>query len=381
MKNKTYNKSFAFTAIKGVKITPDILAKINTFAIKELTADDVYVRKHLLAHNGIDRDVERFSEPLLEDYARTLPGKSFLEVHNTYNLPIGLFFDARTEGMTPEEFKSLTGEEINLPEGIDSARVILSWLYTLKAEFNDKLIANLDAGIYRHISIGFTATDRIPIRGEGDKILYYEYISPGEAREGSIVYLGAQQGATSLKKTPEINNINNLKPEGGKEKMEELKKFLEKMSKQFKTHFTEDNVIDEVKILVETAATKADTVMAERDKTIKDQGIKITDLEKKVTELTPLASDGKAYRSELVDDCIKMKAKLGDTTEKEEDQKSIRETVEKFDIDYLKKENEILVKRVEEKFDDKGQLKVSVTRDNSKDGGKENLLIPKTDSK
>lgn len=380
MKNKTYNKSFALTAIKGVKITSDMLASINTFAIKELTAEDVYIRKHLLCHNGIDRDVERFSEPLLEDYARTLPGKSFLEVHNTYNLPIGLFFDARTEGMTPEEFKSLTGEEINLPEGIDTAKVILSWLYILKKEFNDKLIANLDAGIYRHISIGFTASDRIPIRGEGDKTLYYEYISPGEAREGSIVCLGAQQGATSLKKTPETNNIDNHKPKGGKD-MEALQALLAKMSKTFKIHLTEENVIEEIKILVEAAGTKSATVMADKDKTIKDQGTKITELENKVTELTPLAKDGKAFREELVKENIRMKAALKDIGETEEDQKGVKSVVENHPIDYLKNENKILQKRMEETFDDKGQLKVSVTRDKSKDGEKENLLIPDADKK
>jgi hypothetical protein len=101
--------------------------------------------------------------------------------------------------MTTDQFKALTGEEARLPEGMQKVKVLWGWVYMLKAQFNEEMTANIDAGIYRHASIGFKAADITPIKGQYDNILYYEYVPPGEALEGSIVWLGAQPGATAQK--------------------------------------------------------------------------------------------------------------------------------------------------------------------------------------
>jgi hypothetical protein len=194
-----YQKSFNIKAGGGIEITPEMLAKINKFSIKELAKDDVYVRKYIMAHNGIDRDRERFPEPLLDDFAQTLAGKSLLEVHNRQSLPIGLYFDSYTEEITPEKFLELTGEKIRLPENISTAKILWGLIYMLKVDFNEKIISNIEAGIYRHASIGFKASDLIAIKGEFSQVLYMEYVPPGEALEGSIVWLGAQPGATAQK--------------------------------------------------------------------------------------------------------------------------------------------------------------------------------------
>jgi hypothetical protein len=411
-KNKTYYKQTGLVSIKGADVTPDMLDIINSkYAQETLAAGDIYVQKELLAHNGIDRDRERFPEDLLDDYARTLPGKSFLEVHDRSRLPIGLYFDAKTEEISKEQFKEITGEEIRLPDEIDKAKVIFAWIYTLRKEWNQKLIDNLSGGIYRHRSIGFTATDFKAVKGEFDQVLYFEYVAPGEAREGSIVYLGAQQGATSQKDIDRVaykvaqsylhdgekaqnlnswltshkdetgsdeqqvkdieNNVNNEK--GGKDSMD-LKAFLEKLSKEFKTLFTEDGIADEIKALIGAAGTKADTQ-------IKVKETKITELETKISELDPLAADGKAFRQELVKDNIRMKAALKDIGESEEDQKGVKAVVENHPIDYLKNENKSLQKRMEVAFPNKSQTEGDDSRDKSKDGEKENVLIPNTDSK
>lgn len=195
------NKIITLVKGKGVEVTPDILAKINQFVLSELKSEEVFARKYLMAHNAVDRDNERFSEPLLDDFARTLPGKSLLNGHDRKSLPIGLFFDASTEELTPEQFKALTGEEARLPENVSMVKVLWGWVYMVKAQFNESMIANIDAGIYRHASIGFNASDIIPIKGTLNEVLFHEYIRPGEALEGSIVWLGAQPGATAQKST------------------------------------------------------------------------------------------------------------------------------------------------------------------------------------
>jgi len=195
-----YEKSFSLKAAQGAEVTPELLTKVNKFALRELTAEEIFVRKYLMAHNAVDRDNERFSEPLLDDFAKTFPGKSLLNGHDRYALAIGLFFDAVTEEITPQQFTAFTGEEARLPENISMVKVLWGWIYMLKAQFNEQMMANIDAGIYRHASIGFTANDIAPVKGQFDQILYWEYSPPGEALEGSIVWLGAQQGATSQKK-------------------------------------------------------------------------------------------------------------------------------------------------------------------------------------
>jgi hypothetical protein len=183
------------TLVSNQKIDSEQMRKINTYALKDLSPDDVYIRQFLLAHNAVDRDQERFSENLLEDFRRTLPGKSVLQSHLRQELPKGLFFDAATDKISPEGFKLLTGEEARLPENIQTVKVLFGWVYFLKSSFNDELISLIDGGIIRFVSIGFHASDLIEVENHHGDLLYREYVPPGEALEGSIVWLGAQPGA------------------------------------------------------------------------------------------------------------------------------------------------------------------------------------------
>jgi hypothetical protein len=226
MKTKTlqlYTKDFGLKAAQGVEVTGEILAKINKYALRELTPEEIFVRRFLMAHNAVDRDNERFPEPILDDFARTLPGKSLLNGHDRYTLPLGLYFDAFTEELTPEQFTALTGEEARLPEGVTMVKVLWGWVYMLKANFNASTTANIDAGIYRHASIGFKASDIMPITGSYSNILYYEYVPPGEALEGSIVWLGAQPGATTQKQVAH-SQISDFEPAKEKENFVDWRK-------------------------------------------------------------------------------------------------------------------------------------------------------------
>lgn len=200
MKNKSFQKCLNVKTIAD-PVTQGMLSRINNFALKPLTTEEVYVRKFLMAHNAVDRDNERFPEGLLDDFAATFPGKALLVGHDRSGPGKGLFFDASTEEMTPDQFTALTGESVRLPEGIANAKVLWAWAYMLQ-QFNGEIIANLDAGIYRHASIGFRASDLNPVKGAYDNTLFWEYVPPGEALEGSIVWLGAQPGASAKNKSP-----------------------------------------------------------------------------------------------------------------------------------------------------------------------------------
>jgi len=366
---KLYQKVFGLkaTALIGAEISPGMLVNINRYALKELTTEEVYVRKFLMAHNGIDRDIERFPEDMLDQFASTLPGKSFMVAHQRRTLAKGLYFDAATEEMTPETFLALTGEEINLPAGIQTAKVLWGWIFMLKAGFNEELMANLDAGIYRHVSIGFSAADMNAVKDQPNgPILYWEYISPGEATEGSLVWLGAQPGATAQKaqKTEPGEHIKsdddekNKKAEGGDT---DMKGFLEKISKTIGKTLTEENAVEEIAGVVGSKDSE------------------ISELKTKVAELEPLASEGKAYRKELVETYVTLRTKLEELkADDESKQKQSREVAGGFPVEFLKSEVEVLNKRVEEKFPDRGQLKAEDEKSRGKEADK-NPLIPEVE--
>ena len=69
------------SASSAVEITTEVLAQVNAYALQPVTAEQIFIGKQLLAHNGVDRDNERFPEAVLNDFATNLPGKSTLYSH------------------------------------------------------------------------------------------------------------------------------------------------------------------------------------------------------------------------------------------------------------------------------------------------------------
>lgn len=349
---KQFVKQFGMRgkAAGGAEITPDMLAKINSYALKTLSSDDVYVRRCLLAHNAIDRDNERFPEPLLDNFAATLPGKSLLFGHDRHSyFPLGLFFDASTEDMTPDQFKALTGEEPRLPDGVSTVKVLWGWFYIVKTATAEDMIANIEAGVYRHVSIGFTAADLNGVKKEiNGPILYWEYMPPGEALEGSLVWLGAQPGATAQK------DLKDQKHTQEEQSMKAIIALLIGMGmKSITDTATEDQITAGIKGLLDEKNAKID-------------------------ELTPLAADGKAYREELVSNYVAAKAKLGEVAETPDAQNGLKQVAAGYPLDFLKSELKHLQARIEKAFPDTYQTTGedgNDKRDKGADG--DNPLVPK----
>ncbi len=355
----------------GAAITDEQLAKINRYALSPLSADDVYARKYLIAHNLVDRDRERFSEALLDDFATTFPGKSYLIAHDRWgdHMPLGLVFDAHTEELSPDQFTSMTGEAAKLPPGRESVKAVWAWFYIPRSAGSDDIIRNIEAGVYRHGSIGFAAADLAPVKGEYDEIQYHEYQSPGEAREASLVWLGAQQGATTQKAA---GNGGEPPPAGadgnpnnqGETPMKLLKSLLSGLLGQTLPEAADEQALfDAVK-----------GAMAAKDQ-------KITDLEAQVAANAPLAEDGKSYRKHLVDEFVRMKTALGECEADDAAGKKMAGYVDGLPLDFLKKEVGGLSARMAEKFPDTGSLSGDARRDKSADGkggdtDADNELIP-----
>lgn len=340
MKNKTLTLNKAFS---GAPSADNKLEKINGYALTPLTEEQVYARKYLMAHNGIDRDVERFSDELLDDFAATLSGKGFFVAGHpsswsgTGGPGEGRFFNAYTEQMTPEQFAALTGEQIKLPDGTMTVKVLWGESYVLKLDSNKDTIAKIDAGIYSFVSIGFKAP-YVEITDDRGNFLYGEYKSKGEALEGSLVWLGAQPGAMAKDHSHTDKEKENEK--GGKNIM---KDFIEKLKKVFNKAFTEEGVVDEIRTMVE-----------EKDA--------------KIRELTPLADEGKAFRKSLVDDTIRYGVMLDEIKTETEEQKKEADFLATLPIERLKTMRDKFEKTAREKFPDKFTFAGKDTSDREKTG-------------
>lgn len=390
MKLRSFLKNGAGGGVKaavmdgGAELTAEQLAKINRFALSPLKAEDVYARKYLIAHNLVDRDRERFSEAILDDFVTTLPGKSYLFGHDRGQFfPLGLLFDAAAEEMSAKQFTEITGEPARLPSGKEAVKVVWAWFYIPRTATSADMIKNIEAGVYRHGSIGFGAADLEHVKGEYGETLFWEYKSPGEAREASLVWLGAQQGATTQKAAGE--SAEEPHHHKGENLMKTLKILLGKLlGKTFDDTATEEQLASAVEVVIQ-----------EKDAKLKEQGEKITAQDTKIKtleteaakheEIKALAEVGKKYRQGLTAEYVRMKTCLGECDTTPEAGAKLTGFADKLPLDFIEAEAASLEKRMRVKFPSEYQLKGDMRRDKSADGkgggNADNELIPPTDDK
>ena len=120
------------------------LALINTYTLRELSADEVFVFKLLMCDNEIDRDIERFTVDALQGFAKLYKGKPVIRDHNPSAVnQTARIFD--TEVVQDPERKTSTGE----PYTALQAKV-----YMVRTESNADQIKEIEAGIKKEVSVG-----------------------------------------------------------------------------------------------------------------------------------------------------------------------------------------------------------------------------------
>lgn len=279
--------------------TPDdaALAQIRQYTLADLPAEKLYVREYALAHNAIDRDGECFDEQLLNDYARTLPGKGLFVKH-----PLGWDGDtgpgegrcyaARVERMSFDQARQLLrAPSLQWPPDRSEAAVLMASAYCVRTSENAALLDKIDAGIASDVSIGGSYSDRAEIKdASGNTLQARRLVGPGEAREFSLVWLGAQPGARAIK---------HAKP-GEDKNVDELQKA------QLRNSELEKQLAD---------ATKAVTAIDALRKALGEDGALIDN----PAELTKAVAAGKVYRAELVAAIVKADRAAGVVGDKPED--------------------------------------------------------------
>lgn len=180
------------------------LALINRLTRAPLTAEQVYTFAVRLCDNEVDRDFERFDEQALSALGDLFVGKTGL-------------FDHRwsAEGQTARIFKTeLVREPHRATAAGDGYCWLKGWAYLLRGGKTADLIAEIDGGIKKEVSVGCAVRrsicsvcgadsgtcEHIKGREYGGKLCYTELRDPSDAYEWSFVAVPAQKEAGVVKK-------------------------------------------------------------------------------------------------------------------------------------------------------------------------------------
>jgi hypothetical protein len=158
------------------------MARINEFALTPLRPADVAVIQAEASDDQVDRDGEAMSLEVLEDFASTAAGKSWLIAHEWSVPGVGRI----TQGWLEEE---------------EGGRVVLMVeAYLLRQDPTAaELVRKIESGVAPFVSIGFYAPRRVTkLLDDGRQIQQYVRGAdgePGELIEVSSVFLGSNYGA------------------------------------------------------------------------------------------------------------------------------------------------------------------------------------------
>ncbi len=116
----------------------DIASAVNRFALRPLRPEEFAVFTLDLCHNQVDRHFSRFPEEELEKINRMTPGRPLMERHDLRgSLPRGTFFRSCLHH---------DGDRVSVRPDV----------YVLRTPENAAFIQNIEGGVYRETSIGFS---------------------------------------------------------------------------------------------------------------------------------------------------------------------------------------------------------------------------------
>lgn len=182
------------------------LDKINSLTRREFTEKELYTFPVTLCDNDVDRDGEAFSDKALEQMKGFIVGRPGILDHEPKSSnQTARLYDA--EVVTDPEKKTAFGEPYKFLRGK---------AYTVRTDENKSLIAEIDAGIKKEVSVSCSANKRIcsvcgqdmnkepceHIKGKeyDGKLCYHTLDDITDAYEWSFVAVPAQPRAGVTKK-------------------------------------------------------------------------------------------------------------------------------------------------------------------------------------
>ena len=124
---------------------------INSFALRELSQDEVFSFSVILCDNDIDRDYERFSEDSLKTLEQLFVGKTGILNHSM-----------KSEDQSCRTYKTqlMVDKTRKTTDGLDYM-YLKAWCYTIRSEKNESLIKDIESGIKKEVSISCASGSRI----------------------------------------------------------------------------------------------------------------------------------------------------------------------------------------------------------------------------
>jgi hypothetical protein len=165
-----------------------VLREVNLFTLRPLARKEFVVFTMDLCHNLVDRHFSRFPEDELEKIDKMVVGRPLMERHDLRGtLPRGTFFRSMLHR---------DGERVSVRPDV----------YVLRTEENADFILNIEGGVYRETSIGFSfrtpecsicgkdlrSCDHVPGRTYGGEQCHYIMRDVLDVIEGSVVPSGSQ---------------------------------------------------------------------------------------------------------------------------------------------------------------------------------------------
>ena len=134
-------KEAAVTAVG--QVSGEDLEQINALTRRTLKAEEVYTFAVRLCDNEIDRDGERFDEDTLEELGKLFVGVSGVFDHQ---------WSAR--GQAARIYRTQVVREESLTGDGRPYCYLKGWAYMMRTGENEALIAEIDGGIKREVSVG-----------------------------------------------------------------------------------------------------------------------------------------------------------------------------------------------------------------------------------
>lgn len=206
------------------------LEAINRLAKTPLAAEQVYTFTLRLCDNEVDRDFERFDDAALEALGELFLGKSGIFDHQW-----------SAQGQTARIYRTEVVREPSITTAAgDEYRWLKGWAYLLRTKKNADLIAEIEGGIKKEVSVGCSVRRTVcsicgaeggcqHVKGQiyGGKLCFSELREPTDAYEWSFVAVPAQRGAGVLKRfDQETDQLALLRREAvlGRKYLKELRR-------------------------------------------------------------------------------------------------------------------------------------------------------------
>ena len=191
---------------QGTALDQTELGLINAMSRKKLTGEEVYTFAVRLCDNEVDRDGERFPAETLEELAPLFVGKSGIFDHQW-----------SAAGQTARIYRTeLVRDESVLTAAGDPLCYLKGYAYMLRTEGNKDLIAEIEGGIKKEVSVGCAVEEaRCSICGENihdrsrcahekgreysGKLCWADLVHATDAYEWSFVAVPAQKNAGVMK--------------------------------------------------------------------------------------------------------------------------------------------------------------------------------------